>query len=111
MINALHASTDKIPSPYDVDSINEWLKPLPSILLEVLGVKSDIEQIRISQSDADKHPIEYDKLILHIEGLQRDPSLINKTIDSDNKELFRAILQWVGGYLVKKLVPTFGTTK
>ncbi|MEI7522367.1 MAG: hypothetical protein WCJ86_02765 [Candidatus Saccharibacteria bacterium] len=103
VINALHASTDKIPSPYDVDSINEWLKPLPSILLEVLGVKCNIEQIRISQSDADKHPIEYDKLMLHIEGLQRDPSLISKAIDSDNKESFRAILQWVGGYLVKKV--------
>ena len=103
VINELHASTDKIPSPYNIDSINEWLKPLPSILLDVLGVKSNVEQISIDQSDADKHPIEYDKLMLHIEGLQRDPSLINETINANNKESYRAILQWVGGYLIKKV--------
>ena len=103
--NALHASTRKLPSRDDVDSINEWLKPLPAILLETVKTHATFEQIRINPADVMNHPIEYEKLLLHIDNLIRKPELLHTTITKDNKETFRPILQWLGGYLTQSVDP------
>jgi hypothetical protein len=101
--NALHASTRKIPTRDDINSINEWLKPLPAILLETVHQKCSFSQIEIELSDVEKHPVEYDKLLLHIESVNRNPLLLEKEITPENKEAYRPILQWLGGYLVKNV--------
>ena len=101
--NALHAATSNLPDRYDVESINQWLKPLPDILREIVHEKCTSKQIEIDQGDAERHPIEYDKLLLHIENLHRNPSLLHQKITGENKEAYRPILQWLGGYMVKKV--------
>ncbi len=101
--NALHASTQKVPSKDDIEAINVWLRPLPSILLETVHTKCNFDQIKLSIEEINSHPIDYEKLLLHLENLSRKPDLLKHTINSDNKEEYRPILQWLGGYLVSKI--------
>ena len=101
--NALHQATGKLPDRYSVDSINDWLKPLPRIIEEIARQQCSLEQIIIEQSDAERHPIEYDKLMLHLESLQRNPEMLHQQITVENKEAYRPVLQWLGGYLVKNV--------
>lgn len=104
--NALHASTRELPNRDDIGSINEWLRPLPSILMETVHAKATLEQIRLDIVEVESHPVEYEKLFLHIENLHRDPTLLRTAITRENKESFRPILQWLGGYLPKRVDPT-----
>ncbi len=103
--DALHASSKDIPSRDDLDKINNWLKPLPSILLSTVHAKTSFEQIKISADDVNLHPVEYEKLFLHIQNLKANPDLLKHQITKENKESYRPILQWLGGYLVKKIDP------
>src|SRR6185369_10078642 len=57
--NALHSSTNKLPDQSDIDSVNNWLRPLPSILLETVHAKCSFEQLAIKAEDVKLHPIEY----------------------------------------------------
>lgn len=99
--DGMHATLGEIPDPYDIDALNNWLRELPIILRDLLGVDSGFAQIRLEQSDIDEHPIEYQKLILHVENLRREPKLAKQKITRQNKENYRPFLQWLGGYLVK----------
>lgn len=104
--NAMHAVLHDIPDPYDVQSLNTWLRSLPAILLERMGVHCSYEQIQLDQVQIEQHPIEYQKLILHVENLRRNPSLAKQHITRENKESYRPFLQWLGGYLVQKINQT-----
>ncbi len=101
--NAMHDALTDIPDPYDINSLNKWLRSLPVILLQVLKVKVTFEQLQLDQSQIEQHPIEYQKLILHVENLKRQPELAKKVIVRENKETYRPFLQWLGGYLVQKV--------
>ncbi len=103
--NNLHASSKTPPDRDDIDAINVWLRPLPSILLETVHAHCTYEQIKIDAEDAKAHPIDYEKLFLHLENLARKPELSRQNINHDNKEEYRPILQWLGGYLVDKVDP------
>ncbi|MGH9857216.1 MAG: hypothetical protein ACRD4B_05170, partial [Acidobacteriota bacterium] len=94
-----------IPDPYDVIALNNWLRALPAILLEVTDVKCSFEQIQLDQDMIAMHPIDYQKLILHVENLQRNPEMAKQPITKENKDNFRPFLQWLGGYLVQKVDP------
>ncbi len=101
--NALQAALTDIPDPYNVDRLNNWLRALPAILLEIVHVRCTFEQIKLDQTAMEEHPIEFQKLILHVENLQRKPELMNQQIDKENKESYRPLLQWLGGYLVQRI--------
>jgi hypothetical protein len=103
VVNALHAATTKIPERDNIDSINEWLKPLPSILLTVVKAHCSFAQIQLQEFEIERHPIEFEKLFLHIENMTRNPELVKAEIGKENKENYRPILQWIGGYMVKKV--------
>ncbi len=101
--NSLQAALTDIPDPYNVERLNNWLRALPAILLESAHVHCTFEQIKLHQYSMEEHPIEYQKLILHVENLQRKPELMNQQITKENKESFRPFLQWLGGYLVQRI--------
>jgi len=103
--DALHSSTSNLPNRDDIDSINTWLRPLPSILLETVHAKCSFQQLALTTPDVNLHPIEYEKLFLHIQNLVSNPKLLSQDINKENKEQYRPILQWLGGYLVKKVDP------
>lgn len=98
--NAMHGALSVPPDPYGVDSLNNWLRTLPAILLEHMHIHTTIEALMLDQASIEQHPVEYQKLILHVENLQRDKSLMRQEITRDNKETYRPFLQWLGGYLV-----------
>ncbi len=101
--NELQAALHEVPDPYNIDSLNNWLKFLPAILLEIVHTRCPFEQIKLDQSLVEQHPIEYQKLILHVENMIRKPEIQHETITKTNKETFRPLLQWLGGYLVEKV--------
>jgi hypothetical protein len=101
--NTMHAALTKVPDPYDVNSLNEWLKMLPPILKDTVHVTTTFDRIKLDQNSIEEHPIEYQKLIMHVENLRREPSLARQAITIENKETYRPFLQWLGGYLVHKI--------
>lgn len=103
--NSLHASTRQIPEKDNVDDINIWLRPLPSILLETVHARCSFDQIKLDVKDVQSHPAQYEKLFLHLENLARAPELLTQSVNHDNKEAYRPILQWLGGYLVRRVDP------
>lgn len=105
VVNAMHAALTQIPDPYNVDSLNNWLRCLPPILQQITHTPCTFEQLQLEPKDIEVHPVEYQKLILHVENLQRQPEMARQDINNANKENYRPILQWVGGYLVKKVDP------
>lgn len=104
--NRMHKSLVTIPDPYNVDSLNGWLKFLPEILEDILGVSCSFDHLKLSSHAVELHPIEYQKLILHVENLQRNPHLAREDITIENKESYRPFLQWLGGYCVLHIDPT-----
>ena len=103
--NGLHASLRQIPDAHNIDSLNTWLHGLPDILRETVHVETTYEQIKLDPLKIQQHPIEYQKLIMHVENLRRDPGLAKQAITIENKETYRPLLQWLGGYLAKKVDP------
>ena len=101
--NALQAALTDIPDPYNVERLNNWLRALPAILLDIVHVRCSFDQIKLDQTAMEEHPIEFQKLILHVENLQRKPELMNQQITKENKESYRPLLQWIGGYLVQRI--------
>lgn len=101
--NELHAAMRVIPDPYDVDALNSWLSVLPGIINQKLQTNCTFEKIRLHQKNIEQHPIEYQKLILHVENLERNHEMVHQKITRENKENYRPFLQWLGGYLVQKV--------
>ncbi len=105
VVDAMHASLDKVPERDDIESINNWLRTLPAILLQKFGVKCNFDQIKLDPERVLRHPVEYEKLFLHIDNLAHDSELQHHKITLENKENYRPILQWLGGYLVRFVEP------
>lgn len=101
--NAMHKALTQIPDPYNVNSLNEWLHFLPGILNDVTHVECPFKTIELQQEIIEQHPIEYQKFIMHVENLKRQPNMLHQAITAENKEMYRPFLQWLGGYLVQKV--------
>lgn len=91
------------PNPYDLESLNAWLADLPRAAEPITGIPIRYDRIKLKVEDVERHPVEYQKLIMHAENLCRHPNLLNQSINRDNKENYRPLLQWLGGYLVQKV--------
>jgi len=101
--NKLQQATSSLPDPTQVDSLNNWLHPLPGILKETVHTDCTFEDIRLNKKQMESHPVEYQKLILHIENLKRYPQMLQTEITPENKEGYRPLLQFLGGYLVSRI--------
>ncbi len=101
--NALHTTTKTIPDSKDIEAINTWLKPLPLILLKTVHIKCTFEDIKLKTKEVHKHPGDYKKLFVHLNNLTNQPKMLSQLITPENKQDYRPILQWLGGYLVKKI--------
>lgn len=97
---ALRNSAARTPSPADLQAINHWLGSLTDIIATHLHTIVGSESLRITQGLLAKHPDHYQKLLLYLEREQDGTIPPGTEINSDTKELFRPLLQWLGGYLV-----------
>lgn len=101
----LHESLSSIPNRDDITAINNWLSVLPQILSQLFQVSCEHNDIFLTPENVAKHPIEYEKLFLHLDNLAQDPKMVKTKITPENKESYRPILQWLGGYLTQKIDP------
>lgn len=105
VVDALHRCSP-IPTATDgLVPINVWLSNLPSIVKHTVHVHCSVAQIVIHPHDLENDPLEYQKLFEHLALVQKNPGLAKQAISAENKSTYRPILQWIGGYLVRKIDP------
>jgi hypothetical protein len=100
--NDLRASLDS-PRVSDTSGINKWLRALPDILDRRVNCRPSFEQICLSDGELNVKPEYYEKLFEYLRLMERKPHLQKQIIGQDNKQTYRSLLQWLGGYLAKKV--------
>ena len=103
--NAWQATLKEPVDPTDVDAINAWLRDLPPILLHTVHAACRFEDVTLDAEEIGFHPVEYQKLLLHLENVKHNFSLAQTQIEAANKETYRPLLQWLGGYLAQTVDP------
>jgi hypothetical protein len=103
--DAMHARTTVLPSPHDLDQINAWLQALPEILAQTLQITVSYDAVKVDVADIAARPELYEKLFIHLENLAKNPELLRSRIMQNNKVQYRAMLQWLGSYLIAKVDP------
>jgi len=99
--NALRHESTNHPKPHDLAAINHWLAPLAGIIPACVHCSSQRLVLPITQAMLDEVPLNYAKLIEYLELIEASPNLQTTEITHDNRQQFRTLLQWLGGYLVK----------
>jgi hypothetical protein len=105
VIDAWHTKTAKIPNPHDLAEVNNWLTLLPPILSQYVHEDIDASRLAFTMEDIMANPDRYQKLFVHIQNIQKNPGLMTSRVTDLNKEFYRPMLQWLGGYLVAKVDP------
>ncbi|HEX7633611.1 MAG TPA: hypothetical protein VF401_04815 [Candidatus Saccharimonadales bacterium] len=89
------------PRPDDIDALNTWLTALPDILATRTHATTDIDTLKITPERLKSHPEYYEKLFEYLRDIEANPVKANSVITPENKDHFRTLLQWLGGYLAK----------
>ena len=98
--NALRNENIDHPDPSNIAGINAWLAPLPDIIATCVHCQADFTQLALTNEKLSDHPVHFQKLIDYLKLMQAQPELQAVDITNDNRQLFRPLLQWLGGYLV-----------
>jgi len=103
---ALQAELEFETTNSDIDLANQVLIWLPDAISEHLHHDVVWNQLAITARDANAHPELYQKLFDYIDAVKKNPRILGMAITEANKETYRPILQWLGGYLVAKISKT-----
>jgi hypothetical protein len=101
--NDLRSASSNSPPVDDVNAINVWLLPLTKILNERTHIDVNFGDIELTSERLKATPDKYTKLIEYLKDMQTNPDQVKTVITIQNKTQFRALLQWLGGYLVVQL--------
>jgi len=99
--NAWRAQTKKHPQSDDLQAINDWLRLLAPIGAKICRVPVKYEQLAVSEAVLRDDPPRYAKLLEYLELVHQRPGLQQGEITEESKEMFRSLLQWLGGYFEK----------
>jgi len=80
--------------------LEAWTTELAIILSKQLQIKVHPEQLLITKKTFKKEPETVARLLRYIDLIQQGVVEINSEINDGNKDKNRAILQWLGGFLV-----------
>lgn len=69
----------------------------------IAGKSLRFSQLAIIKADASAHPEWYEKLFIYLETVRDCPELLHNTISPGNKNTYRPLLQWIGGYFLYRL--------
>lgn len=105
IIDTWHAQTKKVPNQHDLAQVNNWLTLLPPILSQYVHEEVDANRLVFTMNDIMTNPDLFEKLFVHIQNIQKNPGLLNNHVTDLNKEYYRPLLQWLGGYMVTKVDP------
>lgn len=101
--NALRSEHPEHPLPGNLAGINSWLEPLADIVTACVHCPADFTQIALTPERVAADPPSYRKLFDYLQTMQDHPGLQRVEITQDNKQEFRSLMQWLGGYMVKKV--------
>lgn len=90
----------------DTELVNQALIWMPDIISEHLHFDTTWNHLAITAKSKRASPELYEKLFAYLNQVRADPKLAEQTISTVNKEVYRPLLQWLGGYFVAKLSPT-----
>lgn len=85
---------------HDLDILEAWTTELSIIVSRRLQVKIHPEQLLITNETFTDEPETVDKLLKYISLVRQGVVEMNTEINDGNKDKNRAILQWLGGYLI-----------
>lgn len=94
-----------LPKSKNISEINVWLDSLQEPIRKHLHAIVHTSDLHITD-DIDLSSSEYVKLHSYILQTQKNPKLLTEQITAATKANHRAILQWFGGYFVKRLSST-----
>lgn len=99
--NLLRAEPMPLAHSRDLAGINQWLLRVPTALQAVLHIS--IQPVVITSDKIALKPELYTKLFEYTEFVHAHTNLQTEDITIYNKEQYRPLLQWLGGYLAKTI--------
>lgn len=100
--NAVRGQQLNHPDPDNLTAINEWLYPIIDALAMYMHASITFADFKLTPERLEKHPERFDKLFEYLRLIQNQPELATIDINDDTKDIFRPLLQWLGGYMVIK---------
>ena len=98
--SGLRAESPVHPAPDDLAGINRWLRPLGDIVAQYMHASVSYDAIHITAQKVADHPKHYVKLFEYLQLIQDQPELAAVEITPELKQIFRPLLQWLGGFMV-----------
>lgn len=96
-IGELNPDNDSIPL------MNALVTALIPQLSAMAGHPLTLAQLAIDPRDVAMHPAWYEKLFLYLGQARQLPAMLTQEVNSTNKNNYRPLLQWIGGYFLYKL--------
>lgn len=93
----------------DEDIINQVLTPFTDTINEFLHKNVTWNQLALTKQRVAEHPQNYVKIFEYLKTVKNDPLLLQQLITAENKDDYRALLQWIGGYLIATVHQTIWT--
>lgn len=90
----------------DIELTNQALIWFIESINENLHQNVTWNQLAITKHALAEQPQLFTKLFEYLALVKEQPELLNHNITSANKEQYRPLLQWLGGYLVARISPT-----
>lgn len=87
----------------DIELTNQALIWFVESVSEKLHTKTTWNHLAITKKLAKQQPELFEKLYAYLQIIKEQPALLDARITRTNKERYRPLLQWLGGYLVARL--------
>lgn len=100
---ALKAELEFATARNDIELINQALIWLPEAIENRLHSEVSWSQIAIKYHDTLVHPNSYGSLFAYLKLARKKPRVLSQPITAKNLETYRPLLQWLGGYFVRKI--------
>lgn len=90
--------------PIDYDLLNHWMADLAKVVSQQIR-PVQASQLKITHDQVIKESKYYYKLFMHLNLIRQGMIPLNESINKDNKDKHRTILQWLGGFLIARVDP------
>jgi hypothetical protein len=102
--NSVVKTFASVPTRDDVQAINKLVTvTMHAGLRSATPLDFDREALVFHPDDIKDHPDLYEKLWVYLDLIRQKPDMLGIKITPENKENYRKILQWIGGYVTIKL--------
>ncbi|MDB5184483.1 MAG: hypothetical protein JWN38_291 [Candidatus Saccharibacteria bacterium] len=104
--NALLTGFDfQAPRAQLVSNTNDALIAFMAYLQPMTFQELDLRDVQLDQAEMIAEPEWYAKLFAYYDRVAENPALINTPISSRNKDDYRPLLQWIGGFFLHRIDP------